>query len=282
MNFFDLHCDTAYECYKRKVDFYDSSLAVSGNSSLLFGEWKQVFAVWIRDDAENPYELYKKIIVNFKRKLKSKPENLTPLFALEGGAVIEKDITVLNTLKSDGVNFISLTWNGENRLAGGSKSSAGLTNYGKKVIHNMNRMGMVCDVSHLNDKSFYQVICRAERVAATHSNCRAVYDCPRNLSDEQIKLIAEKNGIIGLNFFPAFLGGDTFSKIYENVYHLLEMGLENNIAIGSDFDGAAMDSRLETVADIPSLFVRLSEKGLSDRVLNRLFYENAERFTKNL
>ena len=111
---------------------------------------------------------------------------------------------------------------------------------------------------------------------------RFVFDNKRNLTDRQLKLIAEKGGIVGLNFFSAFLGGDTFEKIYENIYHLLEMGLENHIAIGSDFDGADMDSRLRSTADIPELYFKLSEKGISDRVLNKFFYENAFNYMGNL
>lgn len=282
MKYFDLHCDTAYECFTKKVGFYDSSLAVSGIHSSVFSEWKQVFAVWIRDDLKHPFEVYKKIISDIKRKLKAAPDNLTSFFSVEGGAVLESDITRLNTLKSDGIKIITLTWNGENRIAGGSKSDSGLTRFGKKVIANMNRLRMGCDMSHLNDKSFFQVIELCEKPIATHSNCRAVFDCPRNLSDEQIKLIAQRNGLIGLTFFPAFLGGDTFEKLYENIYHLLNMGLERHIAIGSDFDGADMDMRLNSVADIPELFVRLSEKGIDDRTLNRIFYENAQSFMKSL
>ena len=105
---------------------------------------------------------------------------------------------------------------------------------------------------------------------------------PISFTDEQLKLIADKGGIIGLCFFPGFLGGDTFQKIYENIYHMLELGLENHIAIGSDFDGADMDSRLENIGDIPSLYFRLSEKGISDRVLNKIFYENAAKYMLNL
>ncbi|MBQ3816900.1 MAG: membrane dipeptidase [Clostridia bacterium] len=282
MKYFDLHCDTAYECYIRKVDISDLSLAVSSGYSSCFEEWKQVFAVWIKDDLKGPFEVYKKIIADIKAKLKTAPKNLKPYFAIEGGAVIENDISRLSRLKSDGIRFITLTWNGENRIAGGSKTNAGLTKFGKKVIANMNRLGIACDLSHLNDKSFWKAAEFGDKILATHSNCRAVYDCPRNLDDEQIKIIAEKGGVIGLTFFPAFLGGDTFQKIYENIYHLLDMGFEKNICIGSDFDGADMDSRLNCAADIPELFVRLSEKGLSDRTLKRIFYENADEYVKSL
>lgn len=282
MNYFDLHCDTPYECYKKDLAMRRNGLAVSFDYANLFDKWQQIFAVWISEDTKNPYGIYKKIIKDFKSKIRRKPENLTPIFAVEGGAVIERDINRISKLFEDGVKIITLTWNGENAIAGGCKSGAGLTRFGKSVIKRMNELGLVCDFSHLNDKSFYKAIDLAERVITTHSNCRAIYDHKRNLTDEQIRLIAEKGGIIGLCFFPGFLGGDTFEKIYQNIYHLLSMGLENHIAIGSDFDGADMDTRLEHVGDIPSLYFRLSEKGINDRVLNKIFYENAANYMLNL
>lgn len=282
MNYFDLHCDTTYECYKTDVAMRRNGLAVSFDYAHLFDKWQQVFAVWISDDTKNPYGLYKKIIKDFKSKARRKPENLNPILAVEGGSVIERNINRLDKLREDGVKILTLTWNGENAIAGGSKSGAGLSRFGRKVIKRMNEIGLVCDFSHLNDKSFFSAIDIAERVIATHSNCRAIYDHKRNLTDEQLKLIADKGGIIGLCFFPGFLGGDTFQKIYENIYHMLELGLENHIAIGSDFDGADMDSRLENIGDIPSLYFRLSEKCINDRVLNKIFYENAANYMLNL
>lgn len=260
----------------------DNCFAVSFKNGACFSSWTQTFAVWIRDDAENPFELYNKIITDCKARLKTKPDNLTPIFAVEGGAVLEKNIDRLYRLKEDGIRYLTLTWNGENRIAGGSLSQSGLTRFGKRVIKQMNRLGIACDVSHLNDRSFYRVIELADRPIATHSNCRAVCDVPRNLSDEQIRLIAEKGGIIGLCFYGKFLGGDVFEKLYENICRLLDMGFEKNIAIGSDFDGANMDRRIDKLSKIPELYCRLSEKGIKDSTLDKIFYENANEYIRNL
>lgn len=278
MNYFDLHCDTPYECYFKKQDFSKNSLAVSGKKGAEFDNWRQVFAVWIRDDQDKPYKLYNAILKDFKNKLKSKPDNLTPYFSVEGGAVIEDDIDRLYILKEDGICALTLTWNGENRIAGGSKSDKGLTDFGKRVIRDLNSLNMLCDLSHLNEKSFYSVIELAEYPIATHSNCREVCNCPRNLSDNQLKLIAEKGGIVGLCFYPEFLGGDVLEKLYRNIYHMLELGMENNIAIGSDFDGADMSGSLCDISKIPFLYANLNEKGIDKSVLDKIFYKNAENY----
>lgn len=278
MNYFDLHCDTPYECYFKKQEFSRNSLAVSGEKGAGFENWKQVFALWIRDDQDEPYTLYKAILKDFKEKLKSKPDNLTPYFSVEGGAVIEEDIDRLYILKKYGICALTLTWNGENRIAGGSKTDKGLTDFGKKVIGEMNSLNMLCDLSHLNEKSFYSAVELADFPIATHSNCSAVFDCPRNLKDNQLKLIAEKGGIVGLCFYPEFLGGEVYQKLYENIYHMLELGMENNIALGSDFDGADMSDELCDISKIPLFYAKLHEKGINKTLLDKIFYKNAENY----
>lgn len=278
MNYFDLHCDTPYECYFKNQPFSGGSLAVSVEKGAEFESWKQLFAVWIRDDIDEPYKLYRAILDGFKEKLTQKSKNLTPYFAVEGGAVIGNDIDLLYKLKADGIRSLTLTWNGENLIAGGSKTDKGLTRFGQRVIKELNALQICCDLSHLNDKSFYKAAETADYPIATHSNCRAVCDVPRNLADVQLKLIAEKGGIIGLCFYPEFLGGNVFSKLYENIYHILELGLENNIAIGSDFDGAKMDNALSDITKIPNLYGNLYEKGIPKDILNKIFYKNAENY----
>lgn len=278
MNFFDLHCDTAFECYKQNEEFYVNSLAISGKAGEGFSNWKQTFAVWIRDDIKNPFETYKEILNSFKAKLKTAPKNLTSYFAVEGGAVIESDIDKLYELKNDGIKLLTLTWNGENAIAGGADSDKGLTDFGKRAIEEMNSLKIGCDLSHLNSKSFYKAIEIADFPLASHSNCYFVCPHKRNLTDDKIKLIAKKGGIIGLTFYPLFLGENVYEKIYENICRLLELGLEENIAIGSDFDGAKMDKRLDNISKIPNLYSFLNQKGLSFGLLDKIFFKNADNF----
>lgn len=282
INFFDLHCDTPYKCYKGNEQFYVNQLAVSGKCGEIFENWTQTFAFWINDDIQSPWSLYKKMMDDFREKIAERPKNLTPLFAVEGGALLENDVDRLYDLKTDGIKFLTLTWNGENAIAGGIKSDKGLTTFGRKVINTMNSLNIACDLSHLNDKSFFEVLEQSRFPIATHSNCRALFNHQRNLTDEQIKLLAEKNGIIGLCFYPEFSSRDIFKGIYENIFHLCDKGYENNIAIGSDFDGAEMNDKLCNIGQIPELYGYLSEKGLKKSLLDKIFYENAYNFVANL
>ena len=210
----------------------------------------------------------------FKAELADKPPFLTPYFTLEGASLIDSGEKV-EVLKQDGIRAVTLTWNGENQIAGGVKSDKCLTDFGKSIIKALNKNKIFTDLSHLNEKSFYKAVEIAEWPIATHSNCRALCDNKRNLYDKQIKLIAEKGGIIGLCFYPEFLRGDVFEAIYQNISHLLYMGFENHIAIGSDFDGGVMAENLDGIDKIPKLFEYLEEKGLEKSILDKIFYTNA-------
>ena len=274
MNFFDLHCDTAYKMYLQKQGFQKNNLAVSAKTGKCFEKWVQTFAVWISEETENPYIFYKNVLQHLKQNL---TKDVKPVFAIEGGTIIDS-VERIYELKQDQIKFITLTWNGENKLAGGIKTDKDLTEFGRCVIDRMNSLKMAVDLSHLNQKSFYSVIERADIVLATHSNCKAVCTVPRNLDDNQIKLIAQKGGVIGLNFYPLFLGGNTVQKIYENIYHLCDMGFENNIAIGTDFDGADMGDGITDLSKIPQIYTRLLEKGLEEQLLDKIFYKNAWEF----
>lgn len=278
MDYFDLHCDTPYECYFKKQSFLKNRLAVSAEKGAIFGKWHQTLAIWIPDGCFAPFELYGAVISDIKKKLAGKPDNLKVTFAVENGAVIGKDLSLLEKLKRDGVELLTLTWNGENAIAGGAKSDKGLTDFGREVIAELNRLNMYCDLSHLNEKSFYKALELAKLPLATHSNCRAVCNNPRNLTDSQLKALAEKGGIVGLCFYPEFSLGNVFDGIYKNILHLLEFGLENRIAIGSDFDGAKMSPELSCISQVPDLYRYLGEAGIPSDILNKIFYENAKKY----
>ena len=282
MNFFDLHCDTPYELYKKRLPFQNNILSVTPKDGESFDNWFQTFAVWIADDTPEPFSLYKNILSGIKEKLKTAPENLKPIFSVEGGAVLEKDLDRLEMLKEDSIKMLTLTWNGENSIAGGCKSQKDLTDFGKKVINRLNKLKIACDLSHLNKGSFYSAIELAEFPIATHSNCYEICSHPRNLTLEQIKLISERGGIVGLTFYPPFLGENVFEGIYENIIFLCDKGLENHIAIGSDFDGGQMDKTLDNISKIPSLYAFLGEKGIKKPILDKVFFENAYDFIAKL
>jgi len=165
------------------------------------------------------------------------------LLTVEGGDVLEGDLANLRILYRLGVRAMTLTWNFRNELADGvleDKSQGGLSAFGHGVVREMNRLGMLVDVSHLSEKGFYDVMEVSEKpIAATHSNAWTVCNHPRNLKDEQIKLLASNSGVMGINFYPPFLTNDKASlkDIIRHIEYIAALAGIDVIGFGSDFDG---------------------------------------------
>ncbi len=281
MNFFDLHCDTAYKCYTQDLSFADNSLAVNANNADCFDKWYQCFAIFINDTQKEPYIFYKNTLKYFKHQIKKPPQNLTPIFTVEGGRLIEDDLSRVEQLYNDGIKALTLTWNGENQIAGGADTDACLKPFGKSVINELNKFNIAADLSHLNKQSFFDALDCASRPIVTHACLNFVYPHRRNLDDTQLKLLFQKGGVLGLCLYPAFLGqGDVYQNIYKNVYHILELGYDDYLCIGSDFDGADMSDKLYNISFVPFLYGYLNSKGIDKNTLNKIFFKNALDFFK--
>ena len=167
------------------------------------------------------------------------------VLSIENGIAVEKDLGLLRNFHRLGVRMMSLTWNYRNRLGDGVVGSParrrGLTPLGRETIREMERLGVILDVSHLSEKTFWDVIEAAERpVVATHSNAFSVCEHPRNLTDDQIRAISERGGFIGLNFCPAFLDFTeevSIRDVVKHARHIAGVGGVEVLAVGSDFDG---------------------------------------------
>ncbi len=278
MDYFDLHCDTPYACYDAGLSFLSNKLAVSAAKEKLFNRWSQVFAVWINDNIPNPFDLYQRILSNFSAEIANTDDHVKPYFSVEGGAVLEDKIERLDVLKNDGISALTLTWNGENRIAGGAYSVGTMTDFGREVLRRMERLQIACDLSHLNDRSFDEVLELSWKPFVSHACCRALVNHPRNVTDDRLLRLVERGGIFGLCFYPEFCGSPVFEALYQQICHLLDLGLEDAISIGSDFDGAVMSPELDSISKIEQFSQFLSEKGLPDSILEKIFYQNAEKF----
>ena len=207
------------------------------------------------------------------------------MLTVEGCSFLEDDAHAeprLDALAEAGVRMATLTWNGPNALGSGNDTSDGLTPFGRRVIHGLEERGIVVDASHLNDAGFRDLLAVAERpFACSHSNARAVCPHPRNLEDWQLREIAERSGIVGLNFYNTFLREDgaeaTPDDVLRHVDHMLNVAGEGLLALGSDYDGSDVPRWLDPcdmVADLHALLAR--EFGAA--IAERIFHGNAERF----
>jgi membrane dipeptidase len=145
----------------------------------------------------------------------------------------------------------------------------------------MERLGIAADVSHLNHAGFWDVIESGSPVIASHSNAAAVWQHPRSLNDEQIKALIERKGLMGLSFVKDFLGEKEDSgrqALLRHIMHVLDLGGENILAIGSDFDGATMHAELNGIQYVLPLYQYLADQGLNEQVLDKMFYLNAYNY----
>ncbi|MBQ6894037.1 MAG: dipeptidase [Clostridia bacterium] len=262
-----------------------------------FEGYTQAFAAFVDKKAikETPKEYVKKLIEKYKNETGScgishietakdlERTGFSSILSIEGGEAIEGKLDNLYEFFDLGVRIMTLTWNYDNEISGGiGENKKGLTPFGKNVVKEMNRLGMVVDVSHISEKGFWDVFDISEKpFIASHSNVKKLCNHPRNLSDEQIKAIIESGGVIGINFYPLFLddsGKCTMEKILEHIEYILEMGGENNIGIGSDFDGIEyLPEGMAGIEDIEKLISLMEKRNYGKEIINKLLFENFSR-----
>ena len=286
MNYTDLHCDTVTRCYKENKSFRDGDLHINTLKTKGIENYRQYFALWLDDKpkGETAFSLCKNLLDYYDKEIAPiirECPNISAHLSVENASALGGNLENIAYFKDRGVEIMSLTWNGENDLASGVDARGGLKAFGRQAVKEMSRLGITVDVSHLNERGFYDVcLIDSIKIVASHSNCYDICPHRRNLKKWQIKEIISRDGLIGLNFYPLFLGTgqpDIFGRIRDNIEYLLSLGGENNIAFGSDFDGAEMSPQLDGIDKIGELYDFLLSSGLSKRVVEGAFYKNAEK-----
>ena len=282
MKFFDLHCDTITECYLKNKFLKNNDLDVSLDKADFLEEWVQVFAIWMPDelrgrDAEDYYE---KVLLKYNEELND-AKNVKSILAVEGASALGGNLENIEKLYADGVKIVTITWNKENELASGcfSENDAGLTAFGKEAIKEMVKRKIVPDVSHLGEKGFFD-LCETTDFPfiASHSDAERINSHPRNLKDEQIKIICQRKGLIGLNFYNRFLGeGNSVEMLIKHAEHILSLDGEDSLALGSDFDGCSINPEIKGIEKMQNLYHSF-EKHFGKKLAEKIFFENAERY----
>lgn len=210
------------------------------------------------------------------------------LMSIEEGGVLGGDLDKLKQAYQDGVRLITLTWNYPNGLGEPhcGEQHKKLTPKGIEFVEAMQDLGIIVDCSHLNDAGTEQLgdILDAPFIAS-HSNAREVTAHTRNLPDNLIKLIANKGGVIGLNFAQSFLGISPVSRIEDIVKHglyLINKGGEDVVALGTDFDGIKPNTEIKDASEMYRLYDAFKEAGLSVEQCEKLFWKNADRLLKEI
>jgi membrane dipeptidase len=179
--------------------------------------------------------------------------------------------------------MMTLTWNDANEICGGCGVGGKFTPFGKQVDARMEALNMSVDVSHIADESFWELCEFAEKpFCASHSNARGICDHRRNLTDGMFREIARRGGVVGLNYYTHFIkdGGETESieDLLRHLYRFLELGGEDNVALGSDFDGADLPPYLCGIEKLGGLKEEIIRFGISEGVADKVLYGNAYRY----
>ena len=305
----DLHCDTIMQLldHPDSGDLYRNTWKIDIEKLQKAHSKVQDFALFINlGETNDPYGRYEEMrnlctsqihlygehiqhVLSYQDvESVYKSGKIGALMSIEEGGVLGGDLDKLKQAYQDGVRLITLTWNYPNGLGEPhcGEQHKKLTPKGIEFVEAMQDLGIIVDCSHLNDAGTEQLgdILDVPFVAS-HSNAREVTAHTRNLPDNLIKLIANKGGVIGLNFGQAFLGISPMSRIEDIVKHglyLINKGGEDVIALGTDFDGIKPNTEIKDTSEMYRLYDAFKEAGLSVEQCEKLFWKNADRLLKEI
>lgn len=258
----------------------------------------QTFAVWVDIKSQiQPLEMALEMVESFHGMInesegkiayltrKNVSETISSgntgaLLSLEGADCLCNSISILNIFHRLGVRMISLTWNQKNDLACGAhtRHDTGLSDMGREIVRNINRLNIAMDVAHLGRKSFWDVYKLSQNpVICSHTCANKIHEHPRNLDDDQIKAIIECGGFIGITFFPNFIGNGraTVADICRHIDHVVSLGGIDCVGIGSDFDGIkTMPDGIRGPADMVNIALELGRMGYTKADIGKIAYGN--------
>ncbi|HLS07854.1 dipeptidase, partial [Lentibacillus sp.] len=215
---------------------------------------------------------------------------MAAIFHIEGAEAIDTDFDALHVLYQAGLRSLGIVWSRPNiygegvpfRYPSSPDTGAGLTDAGKALVRECNKLGIMIDNTHLNEKGFWDVADLTDApLVATHSNAHALSPIARNLTDKQLSAIAESNGVAGINYAVNMLREDgglgtdiSLNEIVRHVAYIAEKFGVEHVALGSDFDGTTVPDPLKDVTGLPKLIDRLKAHGFHDDELQKIAYGN--------
>lgn len=318
MPIIDLHCDTIMKLYENpNSNLLENHFQIDLKRLQQKDFLLQTFAIFL-DKQQYPQRkktalhMYQRFIKELEKNaatiglIKTQADynenkankQISALLTLEEGGILEGKIENLEEFYQLGVRLITLTWNYPNEIGTPNilywdkekhilaENQTGLTKFGFECIQRMSELHMIIDLSHASDQVAKDILdSSAQGIVASHSNARKLTPHPRNLSDELIQKIADKNGLIGINFFDQFLKlnqpTDLPTAISEHLWYMYQLVGEDHLCFGSDFDGIPVHPDLNDVNSFPKIIQSLKQKGFSSRQIEKISYLNAENFLQH-
>ncbi|MEA5026506.1 MAG: membrane dipeptidase [Erysipelotrichaceae bacterium] len=310
MRIYDLHADIGTDILDKHRLGRTDILKTDHLSKLKSGEVRGVATACFFSGKEN-WKTMQKMVLTTGREISDNQaavhwvkdpddliidEKLLAIISVEGMCGIKTDVEKkIDWLYDHGVRIGSLCWNESNKLAEGWPNDPlkGLTKLGERVVKRMNKRGMIIDVSHTNEKTFWDIISLSRMpIIATHSNARSLCNHQRNLTDQQIKAIAQKGGLMGLNAAKGFIdlvpAEQTCLNLAKHGKYMADLVGYEHVAIGFDFMDFFEDRYESSMAnDMPdasqsqNLIIALHQVGFSQQQVEAIAYKNVENFLKN-
>lgn len=209
---------------------------------------------------------------------------------VEGAECIDPNLDALEVLHAAGLRSLGLVWSRPNAFAVGAPiygdesydADSGLTPAGRALVRECEALGVMVDLSHLNEGGFWEVARMAGKpLVATHSNARALSPCPRNLTDDQLRAVAESGGVVGLNFNVGFLRQDCLNRpetpietMLRHLDHMLGILGEEGVALGSDYDGCTLPREIGDVTGLVRLVAAMRQAGYGEELIGKICRRN--------
>lgn len=315
----DLHCDTIMGLYHNKdKKLLSNDLQIDINKLIEGGYLAQTFAMFVfLKGTDSPYKTCNEMIDLFYREFEENKDKIhialnynellenqknglvSGILSIEEGAVVEGSLENLIHFYNRGVRMICLNWNFingighpnlkfiDNKPVKEPNTELGLTEFGLKMVKKMEELGMIVDVSHLSDKGFWDVYNNTKKpFIASHSNARSICNHPRNLTDEMIKALDARGGVMGLNFAKDFINESAdmsyVDDIVRHALHIIKVGSINVLAFGTDFDGIERNTEVDNVSMMQVFYQKFKDVGLKDSEIEKIFYKNFLRVFKEV
>lgn len=311
MKIIDFHCDTILALMddKNNSTLRKNNLSIDIEKMNKGDYMAQFFAMFVYlQKNQDPLEMCLEMIDRFYCELESNKEDInlaknydemvsnqnegkmSAFLAVEEGGVLKGKIHNLRNLYRLGVRLITLTWNFPNEIGFPNCQvecmDKGLTPFGEEVVSEMNKLGMIIDVSHLSDKGFYDVANLSQTpFIASHSNARIVKNHTRNLTDDMIKTLAEKGGVTGINFAREFLGEWEISRVQDiiaHIKHIKNVGGIDVISLGTDYDGISPYLEIQNAGEMDKLITGLNREGFTEDEIDKILNKNAMRVIRDV
>lgn len=319
MKIIDMHCDTIHELWEGRKRGEHMTLR-RNNLMLDLERMKkgvysvQNFALFVEQKPEiSSFATVKELLSVFREEMETnadwvsqvmntkeileneKEGKLSALLTVEGGEACEGRLENLQYLYDQGVRMMTLTWNFPNEIGHPNfdenqdfftpNTSEGLTETGIRFVKEMERMGMIVDVSHLSDAGFYDVVKYTKRpFVASHSNARSVCPWVRNLTDDMIRRLADRGGVVGLNYCADFLRDSRTGEldIGRQARHIADVGGIECVGLGSDFDGIPPYQGCPKAEQMDKLAAIFEKNGFGQREIDKILYQNVFRVYKEI